>query len=138
MLQREPASEPAPFPDWLTGYGRIDAARYERRRYGSLGRRLNHRFLERALARALRPVAPGGLVLDAPSGTGILHTFLAARGYRVVAADLSKPMIAQSIGRGETIGGVLADIRRLPFPPGTFDAVVCSRFLMHLPRGARG
>ena len=138
MLHEERASDPVRYPDWLTGYRNVDAARYERRRYGTLGRRLNHWFLERALGRALAPVARGGLVLDAPSGTGILHDFLTARGYRVVAADLSKPMLAQSVRRGQTVGGVLADIRALPFQPETFDAVVCSRFLMHLPRGVRG
>jgi SAM-dependent methyltransferase len=142
MLHAVPPQEPTPetvrFPDSLTGYRHLDAARYERRRYGSLARRMNHWFLERALTRALAPVAPGGLVLDTPSGTGILHDLLAARGYRVVASDLSRPMIAQSRRRGRAAGGVLADIRALPFRARSFDAVVCSRFIMHLPRGARG
>jgi SAM-dependent methyltransferase len=138
VLQQEPTPERARFPDSLTGYRHLDAARYERRRYGSLARRMNHWFLERALLRALAPVAPGGLVLDTPSGTGILHDLLSARGYRVVASDLSRPMIAQSQRRGRAAGGVLADIRALPFRARSFDAVVCSRFLMHLPRGARG
>ena len=138
VLPQEPTRDTARFPDSLTGYRHFDAARYERRRYGSLARRMNHWFLERALARALRPVAPGSLVLDTPSGTGILHPFLAARGYRVVASDLSPAMIAQAQRKAEAVGGVLADIRSLPFRPGTFDAVVCSRFIMHLPRGARG
>ena len=138
VLPQEPARDTVRFPESLTGYRHFDAARYERRRYGSVARRMNHWFLERALARALRPVAPGGLVLDTPSGTGILHSFLAARGYRVVASDLSPAMIAQAQRKAEALGGVLADIRSLPFKPDTFDAVVCSRFIMHLPRGARG
>jgi SAM-dependent methyltransferase len=142
MLPPEPtpaaAPEPTRFPDSLTGYRHLDAARYERRRYGSLARRLNHWFLERALGRALAAVEPGGLVLDAPSGTGILHDFLTRRGFRVVASDLSRPMIALSQRRAQAAGGVLADIRRLPFRPRSFDAVVCNRFIMHLPRGARG
>jgi len=138
VLPQEPTPDTVRFPDSLTGYRHFDAARYERRRYGSLARRMNHWFLERALARALQPVAPGSLVLDTPSGTGILHPFLAARGYRVVASDLSPAMIAQAQRKAEALGGVLADIRSLPFKPDTFDAVVCSRFIMHLPRGARG
>jgi SAM-dependent methyltransferase len=138
VLPQEPTPETARFPDSLTGYRHLDAARYERRRYGSIARRMNHWFLERALGRALAPVAAGGLVLDTPSGTGILHGFLASRGYRVVASDLSRPMIAQSQRRGQAAGGVLADIRHLPFRRDSFDAVVCSRFIMHLPRGARG
>ena len=138
VLPQEPTPDGVRFPDSLTGYRHFDAARYERRRYGSLARRMNHWFLERAMARALRPVAAGGLVLDTPSGTGILHGFLAARGYRVVASDLSPAMITQAQRKAEALGGVLADIRNLPFRPSTFDAVVCSRFIMHLPRGARG
>ena len=138
VLPQEPTPETARFPDSLTGYRHVDAARYERRRYGSLARRMNHWFLERALARALAPVPVGGLVLDTPSGTGILHDLLRARGYRVIASDLSRPMLAQAQRRGQAAGGVLADIRRLPFRPASFDAVVCSRFIMHLPRGARG
>jgi SAM-dependent methyltransferase len=138
VLPHEPTPGTVRYPHSLTGYRHFDAARYERRRYGSVARRMNHWFLERALARALRAVPPGSLVLDTPSGTGILHAFLAARGYRVVASDLSPAMIAQAQRKAEAVGGVLADIRSLPFRPETFDAVVCSRFIMHLPRGARG
>ena len=138
VLPQEPTQDTVRYPDSLTGYRHLDAARYERRRYGSLARRMNHWFLERALGRALAPVPAGGLVLDSPSGTGILHEYLRARGYRVVASDLSRPMLAQSQRKGHATGGVLADIRHLPFRPESFDAVVCSRFIMHLPRGARG
>src|SRR4030095_1658984 len=84
VLPQEPTPETTRFPDSLTGYRHPATARYERRRYGSRARRMNHWFLERALARALAPVAPGGLVLDTPSGPGILHGFLQAGGHRVV------------------------------------------------------
>src|SRR5262249_59528223 len=76
------------------GYRKLDAERYERRRYGSLGRRLNLRLLERALTRALARVPADGLVLDAPCGTGILSTFLRRQGYRVIGADISPAMLA--------------------------------------------
>jgi len=119
------------------GYRQFDARRYERRRYGSLGRRLNLDMLERALARALAGVPPNGLVLDAPCGTGILGDFLRARGLRVLGADISPAMLAVAQERGRAQGLVRADLERPPFRTGAFDAVVCSRFMMHLPSETR-
>src|SRR5205809_837017 len=119
------------------GYRTLDARRYERRRYGGRMRRLNLRLLEWALARALSGVAPDGLVLDVPCGTGILARFLAARGFRVIGTDLSPAMLAVAHERPEALGHVRADLEMPPYPPGTFDAVVCTRFLMPLPAGRR-
>ena len=118
------------------GYRQLDARRYERRRYGGL-RRLNLRLLERALARALDGVAPGSLVLDAPCGTGILGGFLAARGLRVVGADISPAMLGVARERTQALGHVRADLEAPPCRPRSVDAVVCSRFLMHVPAESR-
>src|SRR5262245_21057846 len=119
------------------GYRKLDAERYERRRYGSLGRRLNLRLLERALARGLDGVPAGGLVLDAPCGTGILSSFLQRQGFRVVGADISPAMLAVAHRRGTTLGHVRADLEHPPCRPRSVDAVVSSRFMMHLPAGTR-
>ncbi|HLK11691.1 MAG TPA: class I SAM-dependent methyltransferase [Candidatus Binatia bacterium] len=123
--------------DARLGYQTLDARRYERRRYGSLVRRLNLRLLERALGRALGGVAPGGVVLDAPCGTGILTGFLRARGLRVVGADISPAMLAVARERGGTVGHVRADLEAPPWRGGGFAAVISSRFLMHLPSAIR-
>src|SRR6185295_7584198 len=106
-------------------------------RYGSPIRRLNLRLTERAILRALADVPAGGLVLDLPCGTGILHDRLRARGLRVVAADLSPTMLAVARARGEAEGYVRADARHLPFREQRFDAALCTRFLMHLGAPAR-
>ncbi len=119
------------------GYRKLDAERYERRRYGSLGRRLNLRLLERALARALARVPAGGLVLDAPCGTGILSTFLRRRGYRVIGADISPAMLAVAHRRADALGHVRADLEQAPCRPRSVDAVLTSRFMMHLPSDTR-
>jgi 2-polyprenyl-3-methyl-5-hydroxy-6-metoxy-1,4-benzoquinol methylase len=119
------------------GYRELDARRYERRRYGGPVRTLNLRLLERALGRALAGVARGGLVLDVPCGTGILGGFFATRGFRVVGADISGAMLAVAHGRQHAIGHVRADLEAPPCRPGAFDAVVCARFLMHLPAESR-
>jgi SAM-dependent methyltransferase len=119
------------------GYRTLDARRYERRRYGGVVRGLNLRLLERALARALHGVRPGGLVLDVPCGTGILGAFLASRGLRIVGADISPAMLAVARGRDSALGHVRADLEAPPYRSGAFDAVVCARFLMHLPAESR-
>jgi SAM-dependent methyltransferase len=119
------------------GYRNIDARRYERRRYGGLVRRTNLRLVVRAILRGLDGVLPGGLVLDAPCGTGILSEPLRARGLRVVAADISPAMLDVAHGRGGDLSYVRADLERPPFRAGIFDGAVCNRFLMHLPSATR-
>ncbi len=119
------------------GYRRFDARRYEARRYGGVVRRLNHRLLERALAKGLAGVRPGGVVLDAPCGTGVLADFLRGLGLRIVGADISPAMLEVAKERGPVIGHVRADLERPPLRPGSVDAVVSTRFLMHLPAALR-
>jgi SAM-dependent methyltransferase len=113
------------------GYLDLDARRYERRRYGGLGRRLNLRLLERAVGRALAGVAPGALVLHVPSGTGILGRSVARRGLRVVDGDISPAMLEVARERGHAVHLVRLDLEAPPYRPGTFAAVVCTRYLMH-------
>src|SRR5207247_5702576 len=119
------------------GYRTLDARRYERRRYGGVIRRWNLRLVERAIGRGLAGVGPGGLVLDVPCGTGILETSLAGRGLRVVGMDISPAMLEVAHERGHALGQVRADLELAPCRPGSVDAVVCHRFLMHLPPASR-
>jgi len=119
------------------GYRTLDAERYERRRYGSPGRRFNLRLLERALSRALEAVPAGGVVLDAPCGTGILWSFLRRKGFRVVGADISPAMLAVAKRRSESLGQMRADLEQPPCRPRSVDAVVSNRFMMHLPPDVR-
>src|SRR5262249_57128407 len=123
--------------DGRWGYRTLDAERYERRRYGSPGRRFNLRLLERALSRALEAVPAGGLGLDAPCGTGILWSFLRRKGFRVVGADISPAMLAVARRRSESLGQMRADLEQPPCRPGSVDAVVSNRFMMHLPPDVR-
>jgi len=76
-------------------------------------------------------------VLDVPCGTGILGEFLSARGLRTVGVDISPAMLDVARGRTQAIGHVRADLEAPPCRPRTFDAVVCARFLMHLPPETR-
>ena len=131
---------PAPLTanyDARWGYRQLDARRYERRRYGGLVRRLNLRLLEHALVRALRGLDARRLVLDVPCGTGIIGHHLALRGFRVVGADISPAMLEVAAQRDHALGLLRADLESPPWRPGSFDAVVCARFLMHVPAESR-
>ena len=119
------------------GYRHFDARRYERRRYGGLVRGLNLRLLERVLARALAGVDGRRLVLDVPCGTGIIGDYLSARGFQIVGADISPAMLEVAAERGHALGLLRADLEAPPWRPGSFDAVVCVRFLMHVPAPSR-
>lgn len=127
----------APSYDARYGYRKIDARRYERRRYGSVVRRVNLRRVIRCIVRGLAGVKTGAVVLDAPCGTGILHDALEAQGFRVVGADISTAMLDVARLRGARPGWVKADLEQPPFRPASLDAVVCNRFLMHLPSVTR-
>ena len=130
-----PAEDAAYDARW--GYRSFDARRYEARRYGGVVRRLNHRLLLRALAKGLHGVRAGGVVLDAPCGTGVLADFLRGLGFRVLGADISPAMLDVARERGPVVGHVRADLERAPLRPGCVDAVVSTRFLMHLPATLR-
>lgn len=95
--------------------------------------------LEHLLAwgRARRP----GRALDVATGGG--HTALAFAGVarRVVAFDLTEPMLAAARGfaraRGATnIAFVGGDVEALPFPAGTFDVATCRIAPHHFPNPA--
>jgi cyclopropane fatty-acyl-phospholipid synthase-like methyltransferase len=51
------------------------------------------------VARALGLIEPGGIVLDAPCGTGKYFPVVVAAGHRVVGADQSAGMLAQARAR---------------------------------------
>jgi ubiquinone/menaquinone biosynthesis C-methylase UbiE len=52
------------------------------------------------VARVLRLIPPGGIVLDAPCGTGKYFAMVAAAGHQVAGVDQSAGMLAQARARG--------------------------------------
>ncbi|MFJ3339494.1 class I SAM-dependent methyltransferase [Streptomyces sp. NPDC086766] len=68
-------------------------------------------------------------VLDCSCGIGTQAIGLALRGHRVTGTDLSARAVArasrEAAHRKVTLGTAVADMRRLPFPDGRFDTVVC-------------
>ena len=72
----------------------------------------------------------GAAVLDCSCGIGTQAIGLALRGHRVTGTDLSRRATAraarEAAGRGVSLLTAAADMRRLPFGDGRFDAVVCA------------
>ncbi|MEV3861281.1 class I SAM-dependent methyltransferase [Streptomyces sp. NPDC050095] len=69
-------------------------------------------------------------LLDCACGIGTQAIGLARLGHTVVGSDLSPRAAARAVReaalRDTHLSAVAADMRALPFAPGTFDAVVCA------------
>lgn len=73
-----------------------------------------------------KPVAAGGSWLDAGCGAGTYTRVLLRHGLSVIGLDYSLPTISKAVGRSlEAAAFAVADIRRIPFAPGSFDGVLC-------------
>ena len=96
--------------------------------------KLFHAHLERPAVTALLPPLAGLAVLDAGCGPGWYTQYLIEHDANVTAVDASAKMVAVTRARAQGRAEVLeADLRRpLPFPPASFDLVVCSLVLHYL------
>lgn len=76
----------------------------------------------------LLELAPGARLLDLCCGQGRHAVPLAQLGYRVTGLDLSRALLARAAAaagrQSQRVGLVEADMRRLPFADGSFDAVL--------------
>jgi 2-polyprenyl-3-methyl-5-hydroxy-6-metoxy-1,4-benzoquinol methylase len=104
-------------------------------------RRHAHRMGYETIARLVKP---GETVLDAGCGEGVLAWYLAERGALVTAMDISKPNLDNArafLEKKGVMGRVTlarGDAENLPFPDASFDWVVSSHVLEHLPDFDRG
>ncbi|AQZ65148.1 gamma-tocopherol methyltransferase @ delta-tocopherol methyltransferase [[Actinomadura] parvosata subsp. kistnae] len=89
------------------------------------------------LAAAARP-RPGDRVLDVGCGTGYLSRILSPVSGHVTGLDPSPAMIAHATERAPSnCTYVVGEGQDLPFPDGSFDLVVSSLAMHHMPREAR-
>lgn len=111
------------------------ASQYDAKRFvSSSGRRRNRRKIA-TIRRALALIEKPRFILDVPCGTGRLFDFFKGEGMRFVGADIAQPMLGEALAKLDgdaTAGLVAADVERLPFKDGAFDAVMSIRFLFHL------
>ncbi len=77
--------------------------------------------------RALAPPAGGGRrrALDAGCGTGFQTALLADLGYRTHGLDLAARPLARARDRAPAAAFTRGTVEALPYPDGSFDAVVC-------------
>jgi SAM-dependent methyltransferase len=91
----------------------------------------------RDLARRLGSRRPSR-VLEVAAGTGVVTRALACvlpESVSIVATDLNQAMLDQAaaVGSAHAVEWRQADAQRLPFPDGSFDAVVCQFGVMFFP-----
>lgn len=95
-------------------------------------------FVRKALKLSLG--AGEGTILDFPCGTGILGAVLAKFPCQLVAADISRAMMA--VAREEYAGPqfhgfIQADITQAPFKRGRFSCVIVVGLMHRVPRDIR-
>jgi SAM-dependent methyltransferase len=69
-------------------------------------------------------IRPAGRVLDVPCGTGRIAVPLAERGFTVAGLDISEAVLSVARAAGPALDLRQGDMRSLPWPDGSFDAVL--------------
>jgi len=85
----------------------------------------------------LSGLPPGSHVVDLGCGSGVFTNVLQRRGYRCSGVDLSPNLIAIARAKYSGIEFHTGDIERLPFADASFDGVLLSGVLHHLPDRSR-
>ena len=131
-------ARPAHVPDWPDPTPSYDlvASAYEAKFVGELDHKPRDRELLTTLAAGLQGAA---IAVDLGCGPGQIGAFVASRsvGAHVAGLDRSEAM-ARLAARRLGGGGVVGDLRALPFGDGRLDAVTAFYCLIHLPRGELG
>lgn len=81
--------------------------------------------------RAIQSQVVGRSVLDVGSGRGLLCSALAAPGRMVTGLDLALP---PGLSDRENLTFVAGSVTDLPFDDNSFDTVVCTHTLEHIPQ----
>ena len=122
-------------PDLEAAYRSREAAEaYDSRHRATFVRRcVTHREV-RLVAKLLRGLPEGSLVLDAACGAGRIASRLEMEGWEVIGLDASRDMLEKGIGTGSLAAGrtVAGSVFKLPFGGRSVAGGVCIRFLHHL------
>jgi SAM-dependent methyltransferase len=79
----------------------------------------------------------GAYVLDVASGPGYVAAAAAERGASVIGVDIAEGMISLARRLHPKLDFRLGNAEALPFPDGSFDAVVANFVLLHVGRPER-
>jgi ubiquinone/menaquinone biosynthesis C-methylase UbiE len=82
-------------------------------------------------------VGQGARALDIGCGPGQVGRYLTERGVEVVGADLAMEMLRLACSRSG-LSAVCADMRTLPFAPGSFSGAVAYYSIQHVRRHELG
>lgn len=128
-----------PMPRETSNEGlRHDSNNLRKWEYGNgIYQRALSRYLDRLGALLLRTGA--GTVLDAGCGEGFVQRAMHQRGYggRWTGVDASPGAVAFAAERAPTHTWRVEDLRALPDARASYDAVLCSQVLEHIPEPAR-
>ena len=80
---------------------------------------------------------PGSRVVDLGCGSGVFTDALRRRGYHCTGVDLSPKLIAIARARYRDIEFIEGDVEQLPFDGASFDGVLLSGLVHHLPDPSR-
>lgn len=86
------------------------------------------------LADFVKLLKPGQKVLDAGCGHGFNADYMTKKGLEIIGVDLSPEMIKLAKKQNPKIDFQMADMRELEYPNHSFDAIVASFSLIHLPK----
>jgi SAM-dependent methyltransferase len=75
---------------------------------------------------------PGGKILDAGCGTGVVASRLVDRGYEVTGLDPSAGMLDHLRSRDPRVNAVQGSATELPFDDGVFDLTFCVAVMHHI------
>jgi len=79
-------------------------------------------------------IPKSGRILDVGCGVGVDSGYMVSKGFEIIGVDLSKEMLRLAKQRFPQIEFKLADIRKLDFPLNSFNGILASCSLIHIPK----